>query len=250
MNKVTRRSFVTTVGAASVVPASALLAGTPSETPPSAPPGGSPAAPNIEKRYLFFDSAEARFIEAACERLIPADEFGVGALGAGVPNYFDKQLGGAWGAGERLYRSGPWRPGTPSQGYQLPFTPAELFHTALGAIKRQFEHRGTPFDGLTAEDQDAYLKLLEAGGEDLDGVPSAVFFDSLLKMTVEGFFADPVYGGNRDMAAWRMIGFPGAYADYYEAIDRHGVKFVREPMSLGEDGQGHLHLDPNIPAKI
>jgi hypothetical protein len=26
------------------------------------------------------------------------------------------------------------------------------------------------------------------------------------------------------MVAWRMIGFPGAYADYYEAIDRHGVE--------------------------
>jgi gluconate 2-dehydrogenase gamma chain len=59
-----------------------------------------------------------------------------------------------------------------------------------------------------------------------------------------------VYGGNRDMVAWRMIGFPGAFADYYEAIDRHGVKFVRDPMSLGEDGAGHLHPDPNIPAHL
>jgi len=84
----------------------------------------------------------------------------------------------------------------------------------------------------------------------LNGVPSAVFFDMLLKMTVEGFFADPVYGGNRDMAAWRMIGFPGAYADYYDSIDQHGVKFVREPMSLGQDGHKHIHLDPNIPAKL
>jgi gluconate 2-dehydrogenase gamma chain len=69
-------------------------------------------------------------------------------------------------------------------------------------------------------------------------------------MTVEGFFSDPVYGGNRDMVAWRMIGFPGAYADYYEAIDRHGVKFVREPMSLAENGQGHIHVHPDIPANL
>jgi len=60
----------------------------------------------------------------------PAEENGPGALGAGVANYLDKQLGGAWGAGERLYRSGPWQAGTPSQGYQLPFTPAELFAIA------------------------------------------------------------------------------------------------------------------------
>ena len=162
----------------------------------------------------------------------------------------DKQLGGAWGAGERLYRSGPWAPGTPSQGYQLPFTPAELFHTALRAINQDLEKRGEPFADLPAEAQDAYLKSLEAGGADLDGVPSAVFFDMLLKMTVEGFFSDPVYGGNRNMVAWRMIGFPGAYADYYEAIDRHGVKFEREPMSLAEDGQGHVHVHQNIPANL
>ena len=51
---------------------------------------------------------------------------------------------------------------------------------------------------MTGEVQDAYLKSLESGGHDLDGVPSSVFFDMLLKMTVEGFFSDPVYGGNRD----------------------------------------------------
>ncbi len=251
MNKVTRRSFVTTVGAATVAPGAALLAATSGDPPTkasadTAPASAHPGAPP----YLFFNADEARFIEAACERLIPADESGVGALGAGVPNYLDKQLGGAWGAGERLYRSGPWHPGTASQGYQLPFTPAELFHTALRAINREFTRRGTPFGTLSADDQDAYLKSLEAGGTDLDRVPSAVFFGLLLQMTVEGFFADPVYGGNRDMAAWRMIGFPGAYAEYYEAIDRHGVKFEREPMSLGEDRHGHVHLDPNIPAKI
>jgi gluconate 2-dehydrogenase gamma chain len=251
MHKFTRRSFVTTISAATVAPASTLLATTRDDPPASAAQGAPPPSANAaDSSYLFFNADEARFIEAACERLIPADELGVGALRAGVPNYFDKQLGGAWGAGERLYRSGPWHPGTPSQGYQLPFTPAELFHTALRAINQDFARRGTTFGALSADDQDAYLKSLEAGQKELDGVPSAVFFGLLLQMTVEGFFADPVYGGNRDMAAWRMIGFPGAYAEYYEAIDRHGVKFEREPMSLGEDRRGHVHLDPNIPAKI
>ena len=128
--------------------------------------------------------------------------------------------------------------------------PAELFHTALRAINTDLERRGPMFNELSAEAQDAYLKSLESGGHDLDGVPSAVFFDMLLRMTVEGFFSDPVYGGNRDMVAWRMIGFPGAYADYYEAIDKHGVKFEREPLSIGEDGHGHVHVHPEIPASI
>jgi gluconate 2-dehydrogenase gamma chain len=247
MDKVTRRLFVTTVGAATVVPATTVL--TPAALAESArrsPATADPAKPT----YLFFNADEVLLIEAACERLIPADESGPGALGAGVPNYLDKQLGGAWGAGERLYRSGPWQPGTPSQGYQLPFTPAELFHTALRAINRDLEAHGTPFHGMSAEDQDAYLKSLESGVHDLDGIPSSVFFDLLLQMTVEGFFSDPVYGGNRDMVAWRMIGFPGAYADYFEAIDKHGVKYERAPLSLAEDGQGHIHMRQDIPANL
>jgi len=247
MDKVTRRSFVTTVGAASVVPAAALLSpAAQAGVPANAPTASQPA----KTTYLFFNAEEVLFIEAACERLIPEDETGPGAIGAGVCNFLDRQLGGAWGAGERLYRSGPWAAGTPSQGYQLPFTPAELFHTALRAIHREFDARGAAFHDLPGEAQDAYLKSLESGAHDLDGVPSAVFFDALLKSSVEGYFSDPVYGGNRDMAAWRMIGFPGAYADYFEAVDRHGVKFEREPLSLAEDAQHHIHVHPDIPANL
>jgi PAS domain S-box-containing protein len=76
--------------------------------------------------YLFLNAAEAASIEAAVSRLIPADDKWGDAIGAGVPSYIDKQLAGAWGAGERLYRSGPWQPGAASQGYQLPFTHSEL----------------------------------------------------------------------------------------------------------------------------
>jgi len=125
MNKVTRRSFVAGIGAASVVPAaSALFA----EQAPAALPLSHKTRDTHEATpvvYLFFNASEAAFIEAACERLIPHDKHGAGALAAGVPNYLDKQLGGAWGAGERLYRSGPWAAGSASQGYQLPFTPGE-----------------------------------------------------------------------------------------------------------------------------
>jgi gluconate 2-dehydrogenase gamma chain len=197
--------------------------------------------------YVFFNTEEAAFIEAAVARLIPADEEWPGALEAGVPNYIDKQLAGAWGAGERLYRSGPWQPGAPSQGYQLPYTPAELYRTALAAINKQLA--STPFASMSANDQDGYLKKLEAGGQDLGGVPSEVFFAHLWENTREGFFGDPVYGGNYCMVSWRMIGFPGAYASYYDLIDQHGIKIDRAPMSLAEDARGHIHLDPGIPAR-
>jgi gluconate 2-dehydrogenase gamma chain len=256
MEKVTRRSFVATVGAASVLPPNAFLTSTQAAEPVKS--HGSDASgiatPDLSvadrPTYLFFNAAEVLFIEAACERLIPADENGAGALGAGVPNYLDKQLGGAWGAGERLYRSGPWALGTATQGYQLPFTPAELFRTCLRAIDQQLTAKSTAFHEMSGDQQDAYLKSLESGAHQLDGVPSEIFFDALVKMSIEGFFADPAYGGNKDMVAWRMIGFPGAYADYYEAIDKHGVKFEREPLSLAEDGRGHVHMRPDIPANL
>src|ERR1700692_4039628 len=147
--------------------------------------------------YLFLNSEEAAFVEAAVSRLIPDEDQWPGAFKAGVPNYIDKQLAGAWGAGERLYRSGPWQPGTPSQGYQLPFTPAELFRPALDAIDKDLSRSGTPFVRMTADEQDNYLHGLEAGGKDLGGVPSDVFFAHLWSCTVEGFFSDPGYGGNR-----------------------------------------------------
>jgi gluconate 2-dehydrogenase gamma chain len=213
--------------------------------PPSA--GGQAAHAALSTAYLFFNAEEAAFIEAAVARLIPADADWPGALEAGVPNYIDKQLAGAWGAGERLYRNGPWQPGTPSQGYQLPFTPAELFRTALSAISRDLSQ--SPFAKMTPDQQDRYLKTLESGGKELGGVPSDVFFSHLWQGTVEGFFSDPVYGGNRNMVSWRMIGFPGAYASYYDLVDQHGIKIDRPPMSLAEDAHGHVHVNPGIPAR-
>jgi gluconate 2-dehydrogenase gamma chain len=101
--------------------------------------------------------------------------------------------------------------------------------------------RQKAFEALSGDEQDAYLSELQNGARDLAGVPSRVFLESLLAMTIEGYFCDPVYGGNKDMAAWRMIGFPGAYAAYYDLVDQYGVAFTGAPRSLGQDGRGHVH---------
>jgi gluconate 2-dehydrogenase gamma chain len=166
--------------------------------------------------YFFFDAAEASFIEAACECLIPADASGPGALDARVAEYVDMQLAGPWGAGDQPYRSGPWQPGTPGRVASPSFKPAQLFRTALSAIRRDLARREVPnevkFGELPAGVQDAYLRFLEAGGADLDGVPSALFFRLLLTMTVEGFFSNPHHEISRDRVNWRMHGFPGALA--------------------------------------
>jgi gluconate 2-dehydrogenase gamma chain len=250
MEKLSRRSFFKAAGAGAAAIAGnahALTHETGHEhgTAQAQPPAGAAAG---TATYTFFRPDEARFVEAAVARLIPADANGPGAIEAGVPNYIDKQLGGAWGAGERLYRSGPWQQGLPTQGYQLPFTPAELFHNALRAINEDIQRRrGTTFDRLPGPEQDAYLQSLQTGRQSLNGVPAQTFFESLLGLTIEGFFSDPIYGGNKDMMAWKMIGFPGAYASFYDLVDQHGMLYTRPPMSISEDVRGMIMIHPVSP---
>jgi gluconate 2-dehydrogenase gamma chain len=201
MHKVTRRSFVTAMGAAPLLPfgPALVLHAKRLRSEPRQP-------------YRFFDAAEARFIEAACERLIPADASGSGATAAGVAGYVDRQLAGAWGGGALLYREGTWQPGSPALPGWIARTPAALFRQALQAIIRQDGDRGVEFSRLPVAAQDALLARLENGSMNLPGVPMTAFFAALLAMTVEGFFSDPLHGAGRDRITWRIGGFPGAHA--------------------------------------
>lgn len=195
--------------------------------------------------FAFLQPREAAFIRSATARLIPGDEASPGAEQADVTNFIDKALAGGWGAGERSYLSGPWLQGASQFGYQLRFTPAELYRTALRAIDRDLSAAGTPFETMSAEDQDAYLSQLE-NGVDLDGVPSNIFFDMLLENTIEGYLSDPKYGGNRNMVGWKAIGFPGAFASWYDLADKHGIDLSerqRNPVSIA-DAVPHNHTDP------
>jgi gluconate 2-dehydrogenase gamma chain len=119
----------------------------------------------------------------------------------------------------------------------------------MKALEKDMSEKKISFVKMTADKQDSFLKNLESSDQDLGGVPAKTFFATLWQMTVEGFFSDPVYGGNENMLSWRMIGFPGAYGSYYEVVDKHGIKITREPMSLAEDSMGHVHPNPNIPAR-
>jgi gluconate 2-dehydrogenase gamma chain len=190
--------------------------------------------------YIFFSAAEAAFIEAAVDRLIPPDPVGPGGVEAGVPVFIDRQLAGLFGRGDHYYLGGPWPKGTPEQGYQSRFTPAQFYRAAIGAIESYVgdHHGGTTFAKLAVADQDALLKGLEAGSISLSGgVDAAPFFAMLLQNTKEGYFSDPIYGGNKDMAAWKMIGFPGAHYDYKEWVTRHGEPVPFEPVSfMGRSG--------------
>jgi len=187
-----------------------------------------------EKEQRFLNDSEKEFLWAAVDRLIPPDERWAGAAEAGVVNFIDLQMGGAWGRGDLLYMHGPFRQGSWTQGYQLEYTPAELFRRSILAINRQCAAQGTPFTQMSHTEKDAFLITLEKGELDLDGIPSNIFFDQLLDQTVQGFFSDPIYGGNKNKVGWRMIGFPGAYANYFDLVDKHGIDFRREPLSIGE----------------
>jgi gluconate 2-dehydrogenase gamma chain len=185
--------------------------------------------------YVFFKAEELAFIEAAVARLIPNDAVGPGALEAGVPFFLDRQLAGPFGRGDHFYLGGPWKKGVPEQGYQLRFSPAQLYRAAIAVIDKYVgSHFGvSSFARLPAEDQDRVLHDLEAGTIQLeDGVEAKPFFAMLLQNTKEGYFSDPIYGGNRDMGAWKMIGFPGAHYDYSEWVARHGEKVPYPPVSF------------------
>ena len=56
------------------------------------------------------------------------------------------------------------------------------------------------------------------------------FFNTLRTHTMEGMFADPIYGGNRDFAGWRLVGFPGAQAIFTSTDMRSKQAFTRAPI--------------------
>ncbi len=94
---------------------------------------------------------------------------------------------------------------------------------------------GKDFDRLGEGDREAALKAMEDNKAPFEGFSSRMFFDALLQITMEGFFADPIYGGNRDMAAWKMVGYPGLPATYREEIKTYfGKKYDRPPHSIAD----------------
>ena len=80
---------------------------------------------------------------------------------------------------------------------------------SIGCRKRQIRRQGVRRSGRRAT-RTRCSKASKAASSKLDGVPTARRSSSWSVKDVQmGFFADPIYGGNRDMVAWKMIGFPG-----------------------------------------
>lgn len=215
-----RRSFL--VGAA-FMSSSLLLAGC---------GGGGSARRPAPPRFL--ETGERDFIRAAIDRLIPGDELGAGAVDAGVDRFIDAQLAGSFGQAVGIYMQAPFHLGDEEQGYQLPFTPAQVYRLGIQRVdeycRKQF---GSAFAQLKPDRQDAVLHDLEDGKIDLGEIPSGDFFGLLWQNTKEGFLADPIYGGNRDFAGWKLIGYNGPRYNYLDDIGNFGKPYERPYVSLG-----------------
>lgn len=193
-----------------------------------------PLAVDEAKSYNFFSQAEAAFIVGAVARIIPADVLGGGAIEAGVPIFIDRQLAGEFGQGTRWYMRGPWAEGLPTQGYQSRMTPAQFYRAAIGAIDKDTNHSfNAAFAKLKGPDQDAYLKRLENGDVNLDNVDAKGFFTLFLENVMEGFFCDPIHGGNHGMIGWKLIGYPGARYDKRDYVLAYGKPYDLPPVSIG-----------------
>jgi gluconate 2-dehydrogenase gamma chain len=231
---VTRRQVLTwtTLGVAATVTQAAdavSLKGAPGWTPFS----DNPPESFDQQGWLFFTPEEAQTVEAMVDRLIPADELSMGGKEAGCAVFIDRQLHGFYGTAERLYMQGPFHQGTPEQGDQSPLIPQQRYRQGIAALNRYVQKSAQKnFADLPPEQQDHLLQAMEAGQVHFDGYNAQSLFNDVLTNTMEGFFADPIYGGNKDMVSWKMLGFPGARYDYRDYIDRHNENLGLAPISM------------------
>jgi gluconate 2-dehydrogenase gamma chain len=189
-----------------------------------------------ESDYLTLTKAEAAFLTAAVDTIIPADALSPSASDCGVIDFIDCELAGPYGDGARLYRDGPIAKGKPEHGYQLGLNPREFFRQGIAAAEAWTQGRFSKnFAALAAAERQIVFAEIESGKAVFADFDAREFFDSLIAIVMEGFFADPYYGGNRDMAGWKMIGYPGLPADYQAAMEKfRGKRIALKPRSIGD----------------
>ena len=174
------------------------------------PAANAPAHPhsNGEAHGAFLNHDQAATISAFTERLMPGAPGMPGALDAAVLNYIDLALAGAYADLQDFYRRGL----------------AQLDQYCRKSYN-------SPFAQLAAARQDEVIAALEEGKATGFTWPNAQeFFNTVRTHTMEGMFADPLYGGNKDFAGWRLVGFPGAQAMFTPIDLQSKQAFTRAPM--------------------
>jgi gluconate 2-dehydrogenase gamma chain len=203
---------------------------------PWMPGAADPPARVTPDGWHFFTTQEAATVEAFVDRLIPADDLSPGGKDCGCAVYIDRQLAGPNGRLAGNYMSGPFQKGTKQQGPQSPVTPAQQYRQALAALDSACRDKfsGKAFADLSDAQKDDVIGGLEHGTFVLSGADSQDFFKLILKDTQNGFLADPIYGGNRNLASWKMIGFPGTHYDYRDWIDRHNQRVMLPTVGIAD----------------
>ena len=193
--------------------------------------GQLPAPASRELQFLT--ASESSFLDAAIDRLIPSDALGPGAVEAGVTIFIDHQLAGPYGSAVDWYMQGPWADGTAQQGYQRRRTPAQVYRAAMAAVDDHTRRSSNkPFAALGGAERDGLLHALEDGTLDLGDISATTFFTLLWQNTQEGFFADPIYLGNRNFIGWKLIGYPGPRYNYDGAIRHYGERYPLPTVGL------------------
>jgi gluconate 2-dehydrogenase gamma chain len=249
-----------TTGIASIGAATTLaLQATPEAEPVAQTPPESPQ--EVNRPAAFFNIHEALTVDAIVSRILPGTADDPGAHEAGVVFYIDGQLAGTnLGYTLKTYTQGPFPvvseqpvpveaastrdiydyvPVAADQiarfGYQSVLSPQEIYRRGLQFVdayaQSQFQNN---FVDLSAEQQDQILTDMQADkATGFNGPGGKAFFTQLRNDTIEGMFSDPMYGGNRDMVGWKLIGYPGAQR-FYTPDDIKNPSFQRDSQSLAE----------------
>ncbi|WP_042352398.1 gluconate 2-dehydrogenase subunit 3 family protein [Bacillus massiliigorillae] len=192
------------------------------------PKAHSEPTPNFNQALMYFTPEQFKVIEAASEVIFPKTDIGPGAKELLVAYFIDHQLAGNWGSSAKEYMTGPFYPtkAVPEQGYQYHLTRCEIFDLGIELMNKEASKRYNTADKkniryheLTEDQQATILKDMEENKLTLSSsIPAGMFFSLLRQVTIEGAYADPMYGGNKDMAGWSMKNFPGHQMNLKEAI--------------------------------
>jgi len=230
-----RRAFLKGAGATLALAGGAAPAVSKAQSSQAAPDDGpAPAA-----GYQSLGLEEAATTEAIVEHMWPADHLTPSGVDLGIATYIDRQLAGAFGRGDRLYMNGPFRKGKAQHGYQLPLTPEAFYKAGIAALNGWCAATyKKPFEQLGAEEREAALQAAASGKANSPALNVAAWFNGLFyPLFVQGAFADPIYGGNRGKAAWKMVGYPGLPANYRnDVIVFRGKRHPKSdtPKSIGD----------------
>ncbi|MED0679175.1 gluconate 2-dehydrogenase subunit 3 family protein [Aneurinibacillus thermoaerophilus] len=192
---------------------------------------------DYNQALMYFKPDQFRMVEAATERIFPADENGPGAKDLGVAYFIDHQLAGDWGFNARDYMRSPFFKGETVQGYQGRLNRREIFDIALQEMQNYSQRKYQKnFADLTEEQQDEVLRAFEKDEIKLTTISPSGFFRILRNATIEGVYADPLYGGNKNMGGWKLKNYPGNQMAYTNIIEKD--EFVKMPPKSLKD---HLH---------